>query len=391
VNVFTLLKPVLRPNVGHLAVLAAIGLLAIGLSAIDTAPTNANVSHADLVTRQLIYAGVGFVVMLIVATPHYKLVGDLAYPIALAVLPLLVVVLIPRMPEALIPVRNGARRWIDIGPIDVQPSELAKIAFVLALARYLRFRENYRTVAGLLVPAVITGVPVLLINREPDLGTSLLFLPALGAMLIAAGARLKHLITIALIGAVIAPPAAYPFLRPYQQKRILSLISQWKGDTKQREAEGYQSYKAKIVGGAGQLSGYGKDDAEKILKFNALPEAHNDMIFAVVCARWGLLGAATVLGLYMLLMFAGIMAAGVNRDPFARLVAVGIVAMIFTQVFVNVGMVIGLLPVTGMTLPLVSYGGSSLLTTFAMIGLLLNTASHRPTMVTRRSFEFAAV
>jgi rod shape determining protein RodA len=199
---------------------------------------------------------------------------------------------------------------------------------------------------------------------------------------------------------VVWPPIAkqiYPdqpnkglLLRPHQRARIVALVAQVQGDTEHRETVGFQGYKAMTAVGAGQLAGYGKERAQYILDMNGLPEPHTDMIFAVICARWGFIGGAMVLVLYLVLLGTALMVAALNRDPFARLMVVGLATAIFVQVFVNVGMTIGLLPITGLTLPLVSYGGSSLLITFVMVGLILNAAARRPTLlITKPAFEFS--
>jgi rod shape determining protein RodA len=206
-------------------------------------------------------------------------------------------------------------------------------------------------------------------------------------MMIAAGARLKHIIAIVLIGLILMP-AMYPLLKPHQKRRIVAMVSQLTGDTSQRADAAFQGYTAMTLVGAGRLTGHDGPHAEALVRYTRLPEPHNDMVFAVVCTRWGLAGGAVVLVLYLVLLGSGLLAAGLNKDPFARLVAVGVVAVIFTQMTVNIGMTIGLLPITGMTLPFVSYGGSSLLTNFAMVGLILNVAVRRPIIMAEPAFEY---
>jgi cell division protein FtsW (lipid II flippase) len=183
-------------------------------------------------------------------------------------------------------------------------------------------------------------------------------------------------------------PAMYPLLQPHQKRRIRAMVSQITGDVAQRSDAAFQGYTAMTLVGAGQTVGNEKDHAESLVYFSRLPEPHNDMVFAVIGVRWGLLGSLGVIGLYLMFFIGGIGAAALNKDPFARLVAVGVVAVVFTQMFVNIGMTIGLLPITGMTLPLISYGGSSLVATFVMIGLVLGAASRRPMIMSRPSFEF---
>lgn len=376
---FKSLGILIRPNAAWLSLLAALGLSATGIAAISLA-------DPQQAARQLVFLPVGLGAMLLTALPHHRRLIVWAYPLLGLCLVMLVVLLLP-MPERFVPVRNGARRWFNFVYFQVQPSELAKIGYVLAMAAYLRFRENYRTVLGLLAPFALTMVPMALILMEPDLGSALLFMPVLFAVLIAAGARLRHIIAVVLIGLVLMP-ALYPLLRPYQKQRIIAMISQARGDTRHQSGIGYQSHKAITLVGAGQLRGHDTQHARHLIQFNRLPEAQNDMIFAVICTRWGLVGGATVLGLYGLFVLGGLLVAGLNKEPFARIIAVGIVAFTFAQAFVNIGMTIGLLPITGMTLPFVSYGGSSLVANYLMLGLLLNVGVRRPIILANPSFEY---
>jgi cell division protein FtsW (lipid II flippase) len=371
----------LMPGVGWLSLAAAIALTVIGILAIQMVDPGA-------AKKQMIFVPVALFAMLLVMLPHYRRYVDIAYPAFVVVLVLLVILLLPFMPESIVPTRNGARRWFDlqIGTL-FQPSELMKIAYVIALAHYLRYRRNYRTVVGLLAPLLITFVPMALILVEPDLGTATIFMPVLFAMLIAAGARLKHIAAIVLIGAVLMP-AMYPLLQPHQKQRIVAMISQIKGDPQYRSSIGFQGYKAQTLVGAGQLAGHDREHARVLVDYNALPEPQNDMVFAVICTRAGLLGGVVVVGFYLLFMAGALLAAALNKDPFARLVAVGISAVVFTQMFVNTGMTVGVLPITGMTLPFVSYGGSSLVANFIMVGLVLNVAASRPIIMANPSFEF---
>jgi cell division protein FtsW (lipid II flippase) len=257
----------------------------------------------------------------------------------------------------------------------------------MSLGCYLRFRDNYRTLRGLLAPLVLTLAPMGLILIEPDLGTAMLFVPVLFAVLIAAGARLKHIIAIGMIGLVLAV-AMYPVLQPHQKRRIIAMISQIKGETKHRQTIAFQGHKAQTLVGAGRVAGHQTTYTRNLVKFNRLPEARNDMIFAVICTRFGLIGGIAVMAMYVLFVVGGLLAAGLNRDPFARVLAVGVVAFVFAQAFVNTGMTVGILPITGMTLPFVSYGGSSLVANFLMVGLLLNVGVRRPIIVAHPSFEF---
>jgi cell division protein FtsW (lipid II flippase) len=372
-------------NPGWLCVLGALGLTLLGIVAI-AAITRAP-SEPDYATRQIAFLAVGLMAAAVAAVPHYRWLCHLSVPLLLGVLALLVFVLIPAVPESIVRPRHGARRWINFYVTDLQPSELAKIAYIIALASYLRYRRNYRHFLGLLLPFALTLVPMGLILVEPDLGTSLLFLPTLFAMLIAAGARLKHLVLIVVLG-LAAAPAMYPLLQPHQKQRINALYYQIKGDRRHVQGIGYQGDKAMTLVGAGGIAGAGRSRAADLVRYNRLPEKHNDMVFAVIACRWGALGAVATWGLYGLFTLGGLVIAAGCKDPFGRLVAVGIVAIMFAQMTINTGMTLGLLPITGMTLPFVSYGGSSLVSAWIMVGLLLNIGLRRAPYLARESFEF---
>jgi rod shape determining protein RodA len=384
------LKEVFGAHAGWLALFSALGLTVIGLLAIHTASP----MHA---ADQLRWFAVAIVVMILAMLPHPRQVSMAAVPLGVITLALLILVIFPLTPYSLVPIRNGARSWIDLKFASFQPSELAKIAFVIAISRYLRFRENYRTLRGLLVPFVIMLVPVVLILKEPDLGTALLFAPALFVVLVAAGARLAHLfslvgIAVLIIGLNVAAiyylPESMQILKKHQRDRITSMISLARNESLYVQSTAFQQYKAGLLVGSGQLNGYGAERSATIVKFNKLPEAHNDMIFAVVVNRWGFVGGALTLGLYLLMVMSFAVIAIRSKDPFTRLATMGFGGLLFTQAIINIGMTIGVLPITGITLPFISYGGSSLVTTFAIVGLVINFASRRPALVARPSFEF---
>lgn len=386
-------------HAGWLTLAAALGLCAIGIHAIDLAKPSEGAWWASAAGRQVIFICVGLVCGLMVSLPHYRRFVALAWPIMGVVMAMLVFVLIPFVPEALVEPRNGARRWINVGVTDFQPSELAKIAFVLVAAGYLRYRDNYRRLLGLVPPALIAFVPMSLILIEPDLGTAMLFIPALVAMLVAAGARLKHLLAtgglgiafalvVAAASLVSAAEGRYPLLRPHQVERIQAVVDRIRGDNRFVDDRGYQGEQAMTLIGAGGFTGHAAARSRNLIRYSSLPEGHNDMIFAVVANRFGWLGALGVLGLYMLFYLGALTTAALCKDPFGRLVVVGLTAMLATQMTINIAMNVGLAPITGMTLPFVSAGGSSMVTGFVMIGLIWNIAMRRAPILWRRSFEY---
>lgn len=332
--------------------------------------------------------------------PHYRWAAHLAWPAAAATVALLIFVLIPFVPEALVRPRNGARRWISLGVTDFQPSELAKIVFVIVVAQTLERTRKHREYRGLVVIGLAALVPIGLILIEPDLGTSLLFVPTLLAMLVAAGARLKHLILTGAAGAVLgaaivaaslvfAEQDRYPLLRPHQVVRIQAVMDEIRGDDRHRDERGFQGTQAKMVLGAGGLTGHDEMRTRALVSFSALPERHNDMIFPVVVNRFGLVGALGVIGLYGVWVAGACAVAIMCKDGFGRLVVIGLAAMMATQATINIGMTMGLFPITGMTLPFVSYGGSSLLMGYLMVGVILGVGIRRPPLLWKESFDFS--
>jgi rod shape determining protein RodA len=269
----------------------------------------------------------------------------------------------------------GARRWIGFGPFNLQPSELAKVAVLLAVARWLhddadRRKERYGLL-GLAIPLAIILVPAAMVKFQPDLGTALIVAGTGFTMLLFAPVRWR---TIAILGAVAVAGATlgYPHLKPYQKKRIETFINP-EGDVR---GAGYHATQSMIAVGSGEGTGKGWGlGTQNNMRF--LPEQHTDFVFSVWAEEHGFLGCLVLLALYFALVAAAIDIAANARDVFGHYVAIGVAGMLFWQVFINVGMVIGLLPVVGVTLPLMSYGGSSVLTIFISLGLLANVSMRR--------------
>lgn len=385
------LRVLLRPHAGWYALVAALMLAWLGSSAIATVSPG----HAEVQTSR--WLPVALIAMVCMLIPSPRWIGHMAYPIMAAAILLLIFVILPGVPRSIVPVRNGSTAWINLGFMSFQPSEMAKVGFVLSLAWYLRFRANHRSFLGLFVPFAIMFVPVILILKEPDLGSALLFAPTLFVMLVAAGAKLRHLgallgIAVALIAInaaiVIWAPDSMQVLKSHQRDRIEAMYFEWRGDDRMAQREGYQQRVAKRMVAAGGATGYGKDRAATIIDYNDLPFDYNDMIFPVIVNRWGILGGIGTMALYGVLVTSMLLVAARSKDPFARMSCVGFAGMIFTQASINIGMTVGLLPITGITLPLISYGGSSMLFTFIMVGLVINFAASRPQMLARPSFEF---
>lgn len=399
---------------------AALILVAIGIATIYSVGHPAESSPTSQVkedlggywTKQLKFAGLGAVGFFIVNLINYRRFGAISYWIfacgLLALTYLLIsryVVPLPFAPES----KTFAHRWLVFHPNlpRIQPSEFFKLAYILTLAWYLRYRSNYRNFRALIGPFALTVIPMVLILLEPDLGTVLLMMPILFTMLFVAGAKAKHLLIIILM-ALLVSPLMWSKMRSYQRIRISSVLLQsawirekaekhvWLGEmlvgTKFTERQwkshwGYQLIRSKYAvasGGINSGTGYGFRQGP-FVKYNFLGERHNDFIFAIIAQQWGFWGCLGLLMLYVIIIGCGLDIAANNTDPFGRLLAVGIIAMFVVEVIINIGMTMGIMPITGLTLPLVSYGGSSLLVSMVSIGLLNNVGRCRPFSLARKA------
>jgi cell division protein FtsW (lipid II flippase) len=361
-------------SAGWIPVAAALALTAIGIAAIDT-------TQPAYAARQLAYAAVGLVMGgLCVVPPSGRIERWSPWLFGLTLLSL-VALIMPGVPESIVRPRNGSRCWIDLGPIDVQPAEFAKLAWIMATAWWLRRAADVQTVAGLALPFAITAVPVVMILAQPDLGTALLFFPTLLAMLLAQGARKAHIALVVAIAAVLGP-ASYPVLKPHQRARIDALIAQVQGSDRYVRSIGFQGDRAVTLIASGGVLGHGKSQASALVRHNALPEEHNDMIFAVAACRWGLAGGIAIVALQGIYALGALWIAAVTRSRYGRLAATGIGIMCAWQATVNLGMTVGLLPITGLTLPFVSAGGSSMVAAWMATGILFGIAARQSREVT---------
>jgi rod shape determining protein RodA len=359
---------------GMVALIIAIALM--GLAAVYSATYTAS-GPSSLFTKQIIWICLGIMVMFAALVPDYHTVGRYAYLLyALSIFFLVLVALVGRT-------GMGAQRWLPLGPFAFQPSELAKLSLVLALARY--FAEDPRRggyeLRDLLVPGAMVLVPLLLVMKQPDLGTALMLLFTTLIVVVLAGIKLRSVMIIVVLCAVAASAVflvtpvrdkIWKSLKPYQQKRITAFLD----PSSDPLGSGYHATQAKIAVGSGQTTGKGfRRGTQSQMAF--LPERHTDFIFAVIAEERGFLGASFLIILYVVLLLVGIDAAMSSKDKMGALMAGGIVAMLSLYVFINIGMAAGILPVVGVPLPLVSYGGTSIITTFLAIGLLLNIRSRR--------------
>ena len=269
---------------------------------------------------------------------------------------------------------KGSRRWLIIFGFHVQPSEFMKLAVVIELARYFSSQDipPYPGLNRLLPSFVIAFVPALLILLEPDLGTALCVLIVAGTMVFFIGIRWRFLVAALLVGLVSLYPIWNFVLRDYQRERVLTVLSPERDPT----GKGYHIIQSKVAVGSGMLWGKGfLNGTQNKLKF--LPEKHTDFIFSVWAEEWGFLGCLLLIGLFALLVFFSIRVALKSKDRFGSFLVVGLTALVMWQLLINLGMVLGLLPVVGITLPFVSYGGSSLLILCIAVGLIENVAMRR--------------
>lgn len=347
-------------------VAVAVGLILLGWLGIARAEELAD-HPGRFLPRQMFWLPLGLAAMVGVALPSYRPLCRWSYAIFLASLVALVLVYF-------FPPVNGARRWIRLGPVGFQPSEFAKIGFVMATARYLMHRDNQRRFRGLFAPLGLVLIPCVLILREPDLGTALLFPPVLVVMLYVAGARSGDLLKLALLGALCAPLLWTQMTR--EQKSRITALAESTAPGQRPSDDAYHLQQSKRMIALGSVWGsLMQGDAVTDRGAYRLPEAHTDFIYSVLCERLGLAGGALILGLYFVLIWRGARVARQSREPYGRLLAAGLTALLAVQVVINTAMTIGLAPITGMSLPLMSYGGSGLLAHAIVVGLLLNVGA----------------
>lgn len=325
---------------------------------------------------QMLKLGVGILILLGVITIDYRILEKLAYPAYFLMLVVLMVLLGTKYLGG-----ESISRWLKFGGLNIQPSEFMKVILILTLARYLRFRKDQRKLTGLVRPFLLTLTPMVLVVAQPDLGTSLMLPPILLTLLFVAGAKRSYLSVAILAGLLLfptilllhayVPEVSGKIIKEYQMKRLTGF---WQRDQKSWANVNYQMGHSMIAIGSGGLTGKGYQQGTQN-KFGFLPAKDTDFIFSVIGEETGFVGASTVVLLYLALVLCIFRVAMRTREPFARLVVAGIAALFAVQGVENFGMTIGLTPITGIPLPFVSYGGSSLVTSFFSIGIVLGIAS----------------
>ena len=325
-------------------------------------------SRPQLYSQQLSWMAIGLVGFAAAAALDYRRLERLAYPLFAAGVAALVLVLIVGKTV------NGSRRWLELGAVSVQPSEFMKLLLILALARFLHdwpVAEG-RALRQMVIPVVMTAVPVALVLRQPDLGTSLILVLIFVTIVLLTKLRKGALMTLLLTAALAAPLTWSNLLKDYQRQRILTFLQP---ETDPAGA-GWHARQALYAVGAGNWTGRGLLHGTQT-QMHFLPERWTDFPFAVWAEEWGFVGSAVLLGLYLFLILWAVRLASEARERFGAMLCAGVAGLLFWHVFINVGMVAGLLPVVGVTLPLLSYGGSSVLTVLVGVGLLMSVSLRR--------------
>jgi rod shape determining protein RodA len=338
----------------------------IGVAMVYSA-THSNAAMSHLYLKQLFWIAIGVMCMVMFASVSYQVLLDrFAWPSYFILMFVLAALLAVGTEIA------GSKRWVQLGQFSWQPSEFAKVATVLVLTKFLTARqERMDQWDTLLGAALIAGVPALLILKEPDLGTALVFIGLLFVMLYAAGAPVRRLAGV-VVTAVLCSPVIWVLLKDYQRQRVMVFLNP-EADTL---GAGYNVIQSTIAVGSGRVLGKGwLQGTQGQLRF--VPEHHTDFIFSVLAEEWGLIGGVVLLLLFAILLLQALRVARQARDLNGSLIAIGLTTLLSAQVVINLSVAIGLIPVTGMTLPLISYGGSSLLTNLCLIGILLNVWSSR--------------
>ncbi|MBI2095839.1 MAG: rod shape-determining protein RodA [Candidatus Omnitrophica bacterium] len=346
---------------------APLGIFLIGFLSIYSASFQSRQALGEtLAMRQVIWMGIGVLLVFLVVRVDYFRLQDLAWPCYAASVLLLILVLF-------MPARLGAHRWIGLGGFNFQPSEIAKLSVILVLANFFsRNRVEYLPKERLVIPFLVVAAPFFLVLKEPDLGTALSLLPILFSMLYLWGFRAKVMLWMGLAAALVSP-VLFLFLKEYQKARLLVFVN----PNADPLGAGYTIIQSKIAIGSGGVFGKGfMSGPQNQLHF--IPERHTDFIFAVVAEEGGLVASLIVLALFWLIVHRGYRIAAQIPDRLGSQLACGVTTMLAVQVIVNIGMTMGLFPVVGVPLPLVSYGGTSVVMTMLAIGLLLNLKIHRP-------------
>ncbi len=350
-------------------ILSIIGVIMISSASISTGERFFNDPYW-FIRRQVIWWGISFICFIIASRINYRSYQKFSYFFILIVIGLLALVLIPGFSNEI----GGARRWLNLWFFNIQPSEFAKLALVMLFSDSLdrRYRQDLSIKGILFPPFFILCLVTILIFLEPDMSTVIVLWVIVFILLFIGNVRIKHILGLGLIGIVVI--IGYMFLEDYRRERILAFINQ----SGNGEGINFQVTQSLIALGSGQVIGLGLGNS--VQKYSYLPEAHTDFIFAIIGEEFGLVGTIFIVVLYILFMIFGIRVAIKTKDYFGRVMAAGFVGLIIVPALINISVVLGLLPVTGLSLPFISFGGSSLLASMISVGILLNISRHNITV-----------
>ncbi len=368
----------------------------------------------NIFTKHIVFLCISLIACFLVRSMNYLRIGRYAYLLFVCSVFLLGMVLFFGWVGRYVPIVakvfpniNGSYRWIRFGIVQVQPSEFFKIVYVLVLARYLRYKSNVYSLRALLGLFLFTLVPIVLILFEPDLGPVMLLLPVLLIILFSVGVKGRD-VFIMVVLMILSAPGLFFMLKPYQRARIAGVFIQSESVRKflsehkrlkdviypdkrierwYLEPEGYQLYHSKMAIGSGGMTGVAMGISPFFTGKRRFPHCHNDFIFAMIVQRFGVLGGVSLILLYFILLVGLAEIASRVAEPFGKLIVIGVMAIISVQASINIAMTLGLMPITGITLPFVSYGGSSLLTYFVLIGLAGSVDRINPAILSRKPFE----
>ncbi len=357
-----------RDNFDWALFLTAAALAVIGVVNLYSATSVSRAALSEIYIQQvywLVLGGILGAAAPVIDYRHYERLGYVLYGVGIVLL-LLVFILGKDI--------RGSSRWISIGSFSFQPSEFMKLFMIIALAKYLHDdpKTEERSLKDLLIPAVLTAVPMLLILKQPDLGTALILSLIFATICLLTKIRWQSLVTLVISGGIALPLIWTYVLRDYQKQRILVFLNPEANIL----GSGWHAHHARVAIGAGGWTGEGFMRGTQN-QFLFLPDQHSDFPFAVFAEDWGFLGCAVLVGLYTFLVLWAVRIAATSKDRFGAVLAVGVGSLIFWHAFFNLGMVTGILPVVGVTLPLFSAGGSSVLTIMIGIGLLMNVSMRR--------------
>ena len=348
--------------------LTAFGAVMI-LSATEHKQEAAGLDPTIFLDRQLAFVIAATVVLFAVSLFDYRHFRAFAPVFYVGVLLALVAVVTPLGHEV-----QGSQRWIDFGFFQMQPSEMAKVVVIVTLAAYFSVLKGHLRARDVAAAVGIVGLPCLLIYVQPDLGTMMVFVALLGVMLLVGGAKIRHLLVLAVLAVgLVGFVVQAGLLEDYQVRRITAFLD----SNPDVQSEGYNLAQSEIAIGSGGVSGKGLEGKNTQTSLDFIPEQHTDFIFTAVGEQLGFVGSATLLGLFAFLLWRALRIAAMSRDLFGTLIAAGIAGYWGFQLFINMGMTMGIMPITGIPLPFISYGGSSLITNYMAVGLLLNVHMRR--------------